>query len=101
MDPQLEKLREEKRTYLAYQKTISELERLTRLVKAYEWTLAVEKAKKVAVDVKERQAFEGERKRELGKFGDELKGMAADVKEIQKKRDKVRRRRISRAERIY
>jgi hypothetical protein len=77
---------------LAYQKTISELERLTRLVKAYEWTLAVEKAKKTADDVKERHAMEEERKRELGKFGTELKGMGADIKEIQKKRDMVRLR---------
>jgi len=89
VDPQLEKLREEKRTYLAYQKTISELERLTRLVKAYEWSLAVEKAKKTAEEVKHRQNHEAERKREVVKFGEELRGMEKDVKETEKKRDKV------------
>ncbi|KZO91923.1 condensin complex subunit SMC2 [Calocera viscosa TUFC12733] len=36
--PKLDKLREEKRSFLAYQKTSSELERLSRLLTAYEWT---------------------------------------------------------------
>lgn len=35
--PKLNRLREEKRSYLEYQKAQSEFERLSRLVVAYEW----------------------------------------------------------------
>lgn len=35
--PKLDRLREEKRSFLEYQKATSELERLTRLAKAHEW----------------------------------------------------------------
>ena len=35
--PKLDRLREEKRAFLEYQKAASELERLERLAKAYEW----------------------------------------------------------------
>ncbi|PWN38663.1 putative SMC2-chromosome segregation protein [Ceraceosorus guamensis] len=35
--PKLDKLREEKRSFLEYQRATSELERLTRLAKAHEW----------------------------------------------------------------
>lgn len=36
--PKLDNLRAEKRSYLAYQKAVTEIERLTRLLKAYQWT---------------------------------------------------------------
>lgn len=49
----------------------------------------MEKAKKTAEDVQQKQKEEGERKREVGRFGEELKGMERDFKEIEKKRDKV------------
>lgn len=90
IDPKLEKLRGEKRSYLEYQKATSELERLTRLVKAYEWTLAVDKAEKAAANLKQKQrAIEGA-KEEVSRGGREVKGMEKEVEEIQRKREKVR-----------
>lgn len=90
VEPKLEKLREEKRSYLAYQKMTSELERLTRLVKAYEWTLAIKKAETAAAELKSRQkAVEGCR-RDIERCKKELQGMEKDVEDIQRKRDKVR-----------
>jgi structural maintenance of chromosome 2 len=89
VDPQLEKLREEKRTYLAYQKATSELERLTRLVKAYEWTQAVERASKIGDEIRRKSDMVSQRTIELKRFAEEIKGMESDVVSIQKKRDKV------------
>lgn len=67
----------------------SELERLTRLVKAYEWTLAIKKAETAAAELKSRQkAVEGCR-RDIERCTKELQGMEKDVDDIQKKRDKV------------
>lgn len=40
IQPKLERLREEKRSFLEYQKAAAELERLGRLVQAYEWVQA-------------------------------------------------------------
>lgn len=73
---------------MAYQKASTELERLTRLVKAYEWTLAVEKTSKMAEEVKRKQKELKQREAEVKTFRDEIVGMESDVKDIQKKRDK-------------
>lgn len=65
------------------------MERLTRLVKAYEWTLAMKKAETAAADLKSRQkAVEGCR-RDIERCKKELQGMEKDVEDIQRKRDKV------------
>lgn len=93
IDPKLEKLRAEKRSYLEYQKATSELERLTRLVKAYEWTLAVDKAEKLAFNLKEnKRAMEGA-KEDVTRGGREVQGMEKEIAEIQRKREKVRQTR--------
>lgn len=89
IDPKLEKLRGEKRSYLEYQKATSELERLTRLVKAYEWTLAVDKVKKAEENLKGKsRAIEGQ-KEEVERGGRELEGMEREVEEIKTRREKV------------
>jgi structural maintenance of chromosome 2 len=90
IDPKLEKLRAEKRSYLEYQKTSSELERLTRLVKAYEWTLAVEKTEKAKDNLAKAQRQVEECKEEITRGGKECEGMESEIKEIQTKREKVR-----------
>ncbi|KAJ9117568.1 hypothetical protein QFC22_004418 [Naganishia vaughanmartiniae] len=88
VEPKLEKLREEKRSYLAYQKMTSELERLTRLVKAYEWTLAVKKAETAATELKARQNTVETCRADIERCKKELQRMEKDVADIQKKRDK-------------
>ncbi len=90
IDPKLEKLRQEKREYLAYQKTTSELEHLTRLVKAYEWHLARQKVEGASRELEARQAAVRESKEDLQRFRIEQQRMEASVAEMQKQRDKVR-----------
>lgn len=89
IEPKLEKLRQEKREYLAYQKATSELERLTRLIKAYEWTLAMKKAETAKQDLEMRKdAVEGGKK-DAERCKTEQGKMEMAMKDIQKKRDKV------------
>ncbi|WWD19905.1 hypothetical protein CI109_104374 [Kwoniella shandongensis] len=88
IDPKLEKLRAEKRSYLEYQKATSELERLTRLVKAYEWTLAVEKADKAAESLKKKKRDIDVAKEDVARGGRECQGMEKELAEIHKKREK-------------
>ncbi|WVR09681.1 hypothetical protein IAU60_006756 [Kwoniella sp. DSM 27419] len=88
IDPKLEKLRAEKRSYLEYQKATSELERLTRLVKAYEWTLAVDKAEKAAHSLKMKKKDIETAKEDVTRGGRECQGMEAELAEIHKRREK-------------
>lgn len=85
----MEKLRAEKRSYLEYQKTSERLEKLTRLVKAYEWTLAVEKAEKAGESLKRRQNEIESLRGDVARGGKECEDMEAEIKEIQKRREKV------------
>ncbi|WWC72293.1 uncharacterized protein I206_106255 [Kwoniella pini CBS 10737] len=88
IEPKLEKLRAEKRSYLEYQKATSELERLTRLVKAYEWTLSVEKAQKAAENLKSKKRDIQGAKEDVERGGRACEGMEKDLDEIRKKREK-------------
>ena len=90
IDPKLEKLRAEKRSYLEYQKATSELERLTRLVKAYEWVVMVEKTEKAEAALKQRKADIEGVKEDITRGGRECEGMEQEVLELQKRRDQVR-----------
>lgn len=89
IDPKLEKLRAEKRSYLEFQKAASELERLTRLVKAYEWTVSVEKTEKAKDNLEKAQRKVQEFKEEILRGGKECEGMESEIKEIQKRRERV------------
>jgi structural maintenance of chromosome 2 len=82
-------LRAEKRSYLEYQKAASELERLTRLVKAYEWTVAVDKTEKAKENLARAQRKVQECKEEIERGGKECEGMESEIKEIQKRRERV------------
>ena len=89
IDPKLEKLRAEKRSYLEYQKATSELDRLTRLVKAYEWTLAVDKAEKAEQNLQQKKADIEGAKEDVARGGRECQGMEKEVVEIHRRREKV------------
>ncbi|KAF9005165.1 condensin complex subunit SMC2 [Cyathus striatus] len=49
--PKLEKLRAEKRSYMQYQKTVSELERIARVLRAWEWVDGQDKVRKKERDI--------------------------------------------------
>ncbi|BGP36911.1 Structural maintenance of chromosomes protein 2 [Rhodotorula kratochvilovae] len=86
--PKLDRLRDEKRTFLEFQKTASELERLSKLVIAWDWTqdhARVEKAREAIRDGEARRKEAGEAKKRME---GEIKKMEQSMKEIEKERDK-------------
>ena len=107
IDPKLEKLRAEKRSYLEYQKATTELERLTRLVKAYEWQVVVDRLEKsgeiiaqkkaeinrVKEDVerggKEREEIEARRTKEMAKGG-KMQALTDAFNELERELVKVK-----------
>jgi structural maintenance of chromosome 2 len=62
---------------------------LTRLVKAYEWTLSVEKTEKAKENLAKAQRQVEECKEEITRGGKECEGMESEMKEIHRRREKV------------
>lgn len=83
-------MRGEKRSYIEYQTATTKLEHLTRTVKGYEWTLAVDKVKKAEEVLKRKKKDIEEQREEVDRGGRELGGMEKELGEINKRRDKVR-----------
>lgn len=71
--PKLDALREEKRAFLQWQKSCSELERIGRVLRAWEWTEAKQR-------VEQKEAEVADKEREVGKV---KKGKAKYLKEIE------------------
>ncbi|BEI84504.1 hypothetical protein CcaverHIS002_0411080 [Cutaneotrichosporon cavernicola] len=88
IEPKLEKLRAEKRSYLEYQKATSELERLTRLVKAYEWRLVVDKLEKSGASLEQKHNDIAAAKEDITRGGEECKVMEKELQEIEASRAK-------------
>ncbi|GAA5823463.1 hypothetical protein JCM5353_002156 [Sporobolomyces roseus] len=85
--PKLDRLREEKRVFLEFQKTSSELERLSKLVIAYEWLLdhaRVEKAREAVVKGEERRK---EAIAARARMEGEISKMEKEMGRIEKQRD--------------
>jgi structural maintenance of chromosome 2 len=53
--PKLDTLREEKRSFLEFQKRTTELEKLARLLRAYEWKEATERVKRKEADIEKKK----------------------------------------------
>jgi hypothetical protein len=87
--PKLEALRNEKRSFLAFQKATSELERLLRLVKAYEWLEASKREAKSGETLEAKKASLEEKKQLLVWLGNKQTKMEKEMGEILKKREKV------------
>ena len=86
--PKLNTLREEKRSFLQYQKACTELERIGRVLRAWEWTEGRDRVQKKQGDIekKEKEASKVQEKRE--KAVGEIEAAEDDVKEVEVKRDK-------------
>ncbi|GAA5979962.1 hypothetical protein JCM10908_001481 [Rhodotorula pacifica] len=86
--PKLDRLREEKRVFLEFQKTSSELERLGKLVIAWDWLQdhkRVEKAKEAIREGESRKKEAGEAKKRME---GEIQKMEQSMAEIEKQRDR-------------
>lgn len=86
--PKLNTLREEKRSFLHYQKACTELERIGRVLRAWEWTEGRDRVQRKQADIekKEKEASKVQEKRE--RAVGEIEAAEEDVKEVEAKRDK-------------
>nr|WJN25076.1 condensin complex subunit [Moesziomyces parantarcticus] len=75
--PKLDKLREEKRSFLEYQKASTELDRLTRLAKAYEW-------QQFCAKYEERKALVDQKAQDVQDRQDEAEALKRQIESIEK-----------------
>ncbi len=92
IDPKLEKLRSEKRAFLDFQQTQSDLERLTRLVVAHDYTRNQEKLKQSAGDLKAKKERSHALEESITKLKSEMRHLEEDMKRISAQRDKELRK---------
>nr|WJN25075.1 condensin complex subunit [Farysia itapuensis] len=85
--PKLDKLREEKRSFLEYQKASTELDRLTRLAKAFEWQQFCSKyiEKKALADQKSHDVENSEQ--ETKNLKRQIESIERELQQIEAKRE--------------
>ena len=90
--PKLDTLREEKRSFLEYQKRSTELEKLARLLRAYEWKEATERVKRKEADVEKKKGELAGMYEQQGENKEQLQLADAERKDAIRRREKVRYR---------
>lgn len=86
--PKLDKLREEKRSFLEYQKATSELERLTRLAKAHEWQTLKSKHEEKSQYVAQQSTEVNRRRKHIEALQRQIASIDEELTEIERKREK-------------
>jgi len=85
--PKLNKLREQKRAYIQYQKSVSELERLGRTLRAWEWTEAQGRVKKKQDEIDKQEEETEKVEAEKKKAGKDCERAEKDIVRVQKQRE--------------
>nr|XP_014344109.1 PREDICTED: structural maintenance of chromosomes protein 2-like [Latimeria chalumnae] len=86
--PTLQKLKEERSSYLEYQKVMREIEHLSRLYVAYQFTCAEETKVRSAEDLKEMQDGVGKLQETMTENDKRVRELSKEIAELEKKRDK-------------
>lgn len=92
IEPKLDKLRTEKRAFLDFQQTQSDLERLTRLVVAYDYIKNKEKLKQSAGDLETKRRKATELEESAVRLKNEITNLEEDVKKVKGAREKELRK---------
>ncbi|RFU78745.1 structural maintenance-chromosome 2 [Trichoderma arundinaceum] len=92
IEPKLEKLRGEKRAFLDFQQTQNDLERLSRVVVAYDYTKCQEKLKQSAADLEAKKQRQKGLENSAARLRNEISHLEEDVKRIRSQRDKELRK---------
>ncbi|MCJ1423902.1 Structural maintenance of chromosomes protein 2, partial [Sticta canariensis] len=92
IEPKLDKLRTEKRAFLDFQQTQSDLERLTRLVVAYDYIKNKEKLKQSAGDLEAKRKRATELEESAVRLKNEITNLEEDVKKVKGAREKELRK---------
>ncbi|XP_073201714.1 structural maintenance of chromosomes protein 2 isoform X3 [Lepidochelys kempii] len=85
--PTLQKLKEERSSYLEYQKVMREIEHLSRLYVAYQFVLAEETKVRSADELKEMQANIAKLQETMAENEKKVKELNKEIAEMEKKRD--------------
>ncbi|KZT03117.1 condensin complex subunit SMC2 [Laetiporus sulphureus 93-53] len=90
--PKLDTLREEKRSFLQWQKACSELERIGRVLRAWEWTEGRERVnrKEAEINAKEKEKVKVSKGKE--KCVNEIEAAEKDAREVEAQREKELRK---------
>ncbi|KAL8767386.1 MAG: hypothetical protein Q9209_006076 [Squamulea sp. 1 TL-2023] len=92
IEPKLDKLRTEKRAFLDFQQTQSDLERLTRLVVAHDYVRNKEKLKQSTNDLEAKKQRALEIEASAKRLKSEIAHLEEDVKKVRAARDKEMRK---------
>lgn len=92
IEPKLEKLRTEKRAFLDFQQTQSDLERLTRLVVAHDYLKNKEKLKQSASDLDSKKRKAVDLEDSAKRLKSEIAHLEDDVKKVKAAREKELRK---------
>ena len=92
IDPKLEKLRSEKRAFLDFQQTQSNVERLTRLVVAHDYRRHQDKLKQSANDLEQKRQRSQKLEESVIKLKNEISHLEEDIKRTKAQRDKELRK---------
>ncbi|KAK0935891.1 Structural maintenance of chromosomes protein 2 [Friedmanniomyces endolithicus] len=92
IEPKLEKLRNEKRAFLEFQSTQSDLERLTRLVVAHDYVKSKQKVQQSAQDLASKQERMSELDGNKEKLAREIGVLEEDMEKVRAARDKELRK---------
>ena len=85
--PKLDTLREEKRSFLQWQKACTELERIGRVLRAWEWTEGRERVEKKQAEIEKKERDVGKVNASREKAVKEGEAAEKDLKEVEGKRD--------------
>jgi structural maintenance of chromosome 2 len=86
--PKLDTLREEKRSFLQWQKTCSELERMGRLLRAWEWTEAHARVSKKEAEIAANEKQISKLQKDKEKISREIGAAEEQHKDVVAQRDK-------------
>ncbi|KAK4499492.1 hypothetical protein PRZ48_010007 [Zasmidium cellare] len=92
IEPKLDKLRNEKRAFLEFQSTQSDLERLTKLVVAYDYVRSKQKMQQSAQDLADKKERATQLEQNAEKLQREIGVLEEDVEKVRAARDKELRK---------
>ena len=92
IEPKLEKLRTEKRAFLDFQQTQSDLERLTRLVVAHDYVKSQERVGRSAADLEAKKKRQVDIEEGAKRMKSEIANLEEDMQRVKAQRDKELRK---------
>lgn len=92
IEPKLEKLRQEKRSFLDFQQTHSDLERLTKIVVAHDYLRGKENLRKAAEQLEQKKQREVDLGESATRLKHEISLLQEDIKKIKAEREKELRK---------